>query len=76
MADQASAVSSRAGDEYQTLKMFYRETGLGMPLQHLSSSGSAEAIQLRNVVDLAVQVLQRQAQPRSYVEHVEGSVLI
>jgi len=76
MADQASAVSSRAGDEYQTLKMFYRETGLGMPLQQLSSSGSAEAIQLRNVVDLAVQVLQRQAQPRSYVEHVEGSVLI
>ena len=37
--------------------MFFKETGRGVSLQHLSSAGAAEAIQLRNVVDLAVQVL-------------------
>jgi len=55
MADQASPVSAKEGDEYQALKMFYRATGLGVSLQRLASSGAAEAIQLRNVVDLAVQ---------------------
>ena len=55
MADRVSLVSAKAGDEYQALKMFYRATGLGVSLQHLATSGAAEAIQLRNVVDLAVQ---------------------
>ena len=62
IADQATVEVTLAnpaladGDEFQTVKMVVIEMGAVVPLMGYSAAGGSEVINLRNVVDLVVQV--------------------